>query len=159
MLGSTASREALVRLDIVREEELAEQRQDHLRLPGAHLRKVEAGVRGQDVVQEGLLLVGRHDLVRALREALVARKVLAEHVNELLERPVGVLAQVEELALEDGIILRVRAQLERVPNRFLPRARDLDDAILLLDEAEPDRSAAQVDEHEDEEGDIANIDR
>ena len=66
MLGSTASREALVRLDIVREEELAEQRQDHLRLPGAHLRKVEAGVRGQDVVQEGLLLVGRHDLVRAL---------------------------------------------------------------------------------------------
>ena len=69
------------------------------------------------------------------------------------------LAQVEELALEDGIVLRVRAQLERVPNRFLPWARDLDDTILLLDEAEPDRSAAQVDEHEDEEGDVANIDR
>ena len=88
VLFGAAAREVAVRLLIVREEGLAEQRQDdlsreeergewcgavrpglaeqrqdHLRLAGSDLREVEALLSGDDLAEEGLLRCGGHDLV------------------------------------------------------------------------------------------------
>ena len=53
-----------------------------LRLQGSHLREVEALVRGDDPLQEGLLLGGGHDLMPAIRESLVARELLTQQLDE-----------------------------------------------------------------------------
>ena len=139
LLGA-AAREVAVRLLIVREEGLAEQRQDHLsreeergewcgavrpglaeqrqyhlRLAGSDLREVEALLSGDDLAEEGLLRCGGHDLVAAVDRALVLCKVVGERVDERREihRLGGV--EVEELRTEEGVVGRVRRLVERVP--------------------------------------------
>ena len=70
------------RLSVVGEESLAEQRQDDLCLARAYLGEVKALLRADDPLQECFLLRGRHDLVPAVGEALIARELLAEHLDE-----------------------------------------------------------------------------
>ena len=94
-----ATREVPMRLGIVREERLAEQRQDHLGLAGADLGEMERLLGRDDPLQEIFLFLGGHDLVCAVRVALVVREVLAQRVDELAEGQVLVLVEVEELVL------------------------------------------------------------
>ena len=114
VLGA-AAREVAVRLLIVREEGLAEQRQYHLRLAGSDLREVEALLSGDDLAEEGLLRCRGHDLVAAVDRALVLCKVVGERVDERREIHRLGRVEVEELRTEEGVVGRVRRLVERVP--------------------------------------------
>ena len=75
---------------------------------------MEALVRRNDTLQEGLLLRGRYDLVTAVREALVARELLAQKLNEGCEGQRLVLVEVEELRREERVVVRDGRPIERV---------------------------------------------
>ena len=112
---------------------------------------------GEARLQEGLLLGRGHDRVLAVGEALVAREVVAEGVDEGRQRQRLVLVEVEELPLEDRVVVLVLLLLEGVQDGGAPRPADLDHLLLALDEFELDRGAAQVEQREDEEGDVAHV--
>ena len=158
VLGLAAAGEVLVGRGVVRDERLAEQRQDHLGLARADLGEMEALRRRDDVLQEGLLLGCGHDLVLAVRVALILGEVCAEGLDELIERQLLVLIEVEELAFEDLVVVRVRPPAEHIVDGFLPGARNLDDLVFALDELEGDRGAPKVEEHQNKEGDVAHVD-
>ena len=112
---------------------------------------------GEARLQEGLLLGRGHDRVLAVGEALVAREVVAEGVDEGRQRQRLVLVEVEELPVEDRVVVLVLLLLEGVQDGGAPRPADLDHLLLALDEFELDRGAAQVEQREDEEGDVAHV--
>ena len=68
---------------------------------------MKAFLSGDDAPQEGLLLFGGHNLVRAVHLPLIARKVGAKDIDEVCERQSFVLVQIKKLALEDVVVVRV----------------------------------------------------
>mmetsp|Transcript_42177 Transcript_42177/g.70384 ORF Transcript_42177/g.70384 Transcript_42177/m.70384 type:complete len:256 (-) Transcript_42177:2158-2925(-) len=151
--------QARVRLRVVGQEHVAQQREDHLGLAGAHLREVEALLPRDNAVQELFLLLGGDDLVVAVDESLVAGEVFTQDVDEFTQREGVVLVQIEELLLENGVVVRVRRPVQHVENGFAPRSRDLLHLLVLVIELEEDAGAAQVEEDEDEEGHVAHVHR
>ena len=87
---------------------------------------MEALFRGDDMLQERLLLVCGDDLVLSVISLwLILREVFAQHPDELAKRQTIVLLEVKELLGEDLVIVLVRPVAVDVQDRIDPRARDL----------------------------------